>query len=89
MRSHTGVLPGIVDNGDRRAALNATLDHINKKLGKHSVVYGGALGALRYAPLRIAFNRIQDVSLEEGEADGELHPTDAELAKFRLQARVW
>ncbi len=89
VRSHTGVLPGIVDNGDRRAALNATLDHINKKLGKHSVVYGGALGALRYAPLRIAFNRIPDVSLEEGEADGELHPTDAELAKFRLQARVW
>ncbi|GAB1490045.1 DNA polymerase IV [Opitutaceae bacterium] len=88
-RGHTGMLPGIVDNGDRRAVLNATLDHINKKLGKNSVVYGGALGALAYAPLRIAFNRIPDVSLEEGEADGELYPTDAELAKFRLQARVW
>ena len=85
---HTGMLEGIVDNGDRRAGLNATLDHINKKLGKHSVVFGGALGALDYAPVRIAFNRIPDLELEEGQADGELAPNDAELAKFRLAPRV-
>jgi len=87
--AHTGTLAGIVDNGDRRAALNATLDHINRKLGKNSVVYGGALGALAYAPMRIAFNRIPDIKLEEGETDGELYPTDAELAKFRRAPRVW
>ena len=86
--AHTGMLPGIVDNGDRRAALNAALDHINKKLGKNSVVYGGALGALDYAPMRIAFNRIPDVTLEEGETDGELFPTDTELAKFRASGRI-
>lgn len=85
--SHTAALPGILEArpGDdaRRAALNATLDHINKKLGKHSVVYGGALGALAYAPIRIAFQRIPDLVLEEGEPDGELFPTAAELASAR------
>lgn len=86
--AHTGVLDGIVDNGDRRAGLNAALDHINQKLGKHSVVFGGALGALDYAPVRIAFNRIPDLQLEEGEADGDLRPNDAELAKFRLAPRL-
>lgn len=78
---HTGVLPGIVDNGDRRAKLNASIDHINRKLGKNTVVYGGALGALQYAPVRIAFTRIPDLLLEEGEPDGELFPTAAELAR--------
>ena len=85
--SRTAALPGILEArpGDdaRRAALNATLDHINKKLGKHSVVYGGALGALAYAPIRIAFQRIPDLVLEEGEPDGELFPTAAELASAR------
>jgi len=85
--SHTATLPGILEArpGDdaRRAALNATLDHINKKLGKHSVVYGGALGALAYAPIRIAFQRIPDLVLEEGEPDGELFPSAAELASAR------
>lgn len=85
---HTEMLPGIVDNGDRRAGLNAALDHINKKLGKHSVVFGGALGALDYAPVRIAFNRIPDLTLEEGDASGDLRPNDAELAKFRLAPRI-
>ena len=86
--AHTAMLPGIIDNGDRRAGLNAALDHINKKLGKHSVVFGGALGALDYAPVRIAFNRIPDLVLEEGDASGDLRPNDAELAKFRLAPRV-
>ena len=85
--SHTDTLPGLLETrpGDtaRRAALNATLDHINKKLGKHSVVYGGALGALAYAPIRIAFQRIPDLVLEEGEADGELFPNADELATAR------
>ncbi|MCU0792430.1 MAG: hypothetical protein MUE42_06180 [Opitutaceae bacterium] len=85
--SHTDTLPGLLEAspGDaaRRAALNATLDHINKKLGKHSVVYGGALGALAYAPIRIAFQRIPDLVLEEGEPDGELFPLADELTAAR------
>lgn len=85
---HTAMLPGIVDNGDRRAGLNAALDRINKKLGKHSVVFGGALGALDYAPVRIAFNRIPDLQIEEGDANIDLRPTDADLAQARLTPRL-
>jgi DNA polymerase IV len=86
-QAYTGTLPGILEEKygqtARRAALNATLDHINKKLGKHSVVYGGALGALAYAPIRIAFQRIPDLVLEEGELDGELFPTQVDIADAR------
>jgi len=78
---HNALLPGIVDNGDRRAGLNATIDHINRKLGRNTVVYGGALGALHYAPVRIAFTRIPDLDIEAGETDGTLFPTQAELAR--------
>ncbi|MBL9204362.1 MAG: hypothetical protein JNN01_04710 [Opitutaceae bacterium] len=86
-QDHTGGLAGIADTGERRSALHATVDHINRKLGKNSVVFGGALGALRYAPIRIAFNRIPDVTLEEGEDDGTLLPTDEELANAIKGAR--
>lgn len=85
--SHVAALPGILEchpgDDSRRAALNATLDYVNRKLGKHTVVYGGALGALAYAPMRIAFQRIPDLAVEEGEPDGELYPTAAELAAAR------
>lgn len=80
VEGHTGTL---FETGDSRRGLNATVDHINRKLGKNTVFFGGALGALDYAPLRIAFNRIPDVILEEGEADAELIPNEAELARFR------
>lgn len=83
----TGLLPGLLEArpGDeaRRAALNAALDHINRRLGKHTVVYGGALGALAYAPIRIAFQRIPDLEIEEGASDGELFPAAEELAAAR------
>ena len=84
--AHTATLPGLLEapgQSSRRAALNATLDHINRKLGKHAVVYGGAMGALAYAPMRIAFQRIPDLALEEGEPDGELFPTTEDLAAAR------
>jgi DNA polymerase-4 len=85
--ARTELLPGLLDErpGDsaRRAALNDTLDHINKQLGKHSVVYGGAVGALAYAPIRIAFKRIPVIALEEGDIDGELYPTSDVLAAAR------
>jgi DNA polymerase IV len=64
-------LPGLADAAERRAGLNAALDRLNCQLGKHTVVYGGALGALDYAPVRIAFNRIPDLTLEEGGGEGE------------------
>lgn len=81
---HTNALPGLLEtrSGDtsRRTSLHASLDHINRKLGKHTVVFGGALGALAYSPIRTAFQRIPDLALEEGEPDGELFPTTTELS---------
>jgi DNA polymerase IV len=79
-RNHTGTL---FETGDARAGLNAAIDRINRKLGKNTVVYGGALGALHYAPIRIAFNRIPDVALEGGEVDDTLLPTEKELQALR------
>jgi len=76
---HTHTLPGIVDNGDRRAGLNASLDRLNRQLGKNTVVYGGALGALDYAPVRIAFTRIPDLSIE----DPSLVPSPQELSQAK------
>jgi DNA polymerase-4 len=80
MQGHTRTL---FETGDARAPLNAAIDRINRRLGKNTVYYGGAHGALDYAPLRIAFTRIPDVALEEGETCDELLPGEDELAKFR------
>ncbi len=57
-------------------------DVFNRKLGKNSVVFGGALGATHYAPVRIAFGHIPDLALEAG---GEEYtpPDPAELARYR------
>ncbi|MFT3828756.1 MAG: hypothetical protein QM691_03520 [Opitutaceae bacterium] len=75
---------GIVDAGDARAPLHAAVDALNRKLGKNSVVFGGALGATQYAPVRIAFTRIPDLSLEAGgEEYAELKPSADELARFK------
>jgi DNA polymerase IV len=79
-QNHTGTL---FETGDARAGLNAAIDRLNRKLGKNTVVYGGALGALHYAPIRIAFNRIPDVALEGGESDATLLPSDEELRAAR------
>lgn len=73
---------GIVDTGDARAPLHAAVDALNRKLGKNSVVFGGALGATHYAPVRIAFGHIPDLALEAG---GEEYapPSPAELAHYK------
>ncbi|MGC4072542.1 MAG: hypothetical protein QM760_08500 [Nibricoccus sp.] len=82
-QNHTGTL---FETGDARAGLNAAVDRLNRKLGKNTVVYGGALGALHYAPIRIAFNRIPDVALEGGETDDELLATSNEIKNFESQS---
>ena len=48
----------------RRRALLEAVDHLNIKKGKHTVYFGGAHGAVKYAPMRIAFNRIPDPETE-------------------------
>lgn len=41
------------------------MDHLNKVLGKNTVYLGGAHGATRDAPMRIAFTRIPEPEIEE------------------------
>ncbi|MGZ8252349.1 MAG: DNA polymerase Y family protein [Methylophilaceae bacterium] len=44
--------------------LNTALDNLNMRYGKNTVYFGGAHNALSYAPLRIAFNHIPDLDIE-------------------------
>ena len=45
--------------------LNKALDILNLKYGKNTVYFAGAHNALKYAPMRIAFNHIPDMVVEE------------------------
>lgn len=45
--------------------LFAAVDHLNKVFGKNTVYLGGAHGATKDAPMRIAFTRIPDPKIEE------------------------
>jgi DNA polymerase-4 len=48
-----------------RGKLFAAVDHLNKVLGKNTVYLGGAHGATKDAPMRIAFTRIPEPEVEE------------------------
>ncbi len=48
-----------------RGKLFEAVDHLNKVLGKNTVYLGGAHGATKDAPMRIAFTRIPDPEIEE------------------------
>ncbi|MBI2517505.1 MAG: DNA polymerase [Opitutae bacterium] len=48
-----------------RDRLFSAVDLLNKTFGKNSVYFGGAHGATKYAPMRIAFTRIPKPELEE------------------------
>lgn len=48
-----------------RGQLFAAVDHLNKVLGKNTVYLGGAHGATKDAPMRIAFTRIPEPEVEE------------------------
>ena len=52
------------ERGARRRALLAAVDQINHKEGKNSAYFAGAHGAVKYTPMRIAFNRIPDPETE-------------------------
>jgi DNA polymerase-4 len=45
--------------------LDGVLDKLHRRFGNDAIYFGGAFGALHEAPLRIAFNHIPDVALEE------------------------
>jgi DNA polymerase-4 len=63
--AHTGDL---FDTTSRRAPLLRAVDTLNASMGKNTVFFGGAHGALNRAPTRIAFNHIPDAT-EMGELD--------------------
>lgn len=48
-----------------RGELFKAVDHLNKVFGKNTVYLGGAHGATKDAPMRIAFTRIPDPEIEE------------------------
>jgi len=45
--------------------LNKAIDMLNLKYGKNTVYFGGAYTALKSAPMRIAFNYVPDVVVED------------------------
>jgi DNA polymerase-4 len=53
--------------GPARNALNDSLDAINKKYGKNTLYLGTAWNALSSAPMRIAFNHIPDLEVDDDE----------------------
>lgn len=50
---------------DERKKLNATLDKLNTKYGKHAAYFGGAHRAIDHGKIAIAFNHIPDVNTEK------------------------
>lgn len=50
---------------DERKKLNATLDKLNTKYGKHAAYFGGAHRAIDHGKIAIAFNHIPDVNIEK------------------------
>lgn len=75
LKMHTPDLFEQQDEKNRERLLNA-VDHLNKVLGKNSVYFGGAHGATKGAPMRIAFTRIPKPELEEIDRryEGRLKP---------------
>ena len=52
--------------------LNAALDKLNLRYGKNTVYFGGAHNALNNAPMRIAFNHVPDLDVENDDHAAEL-----------------
>jgi DNA polymerase IV len=50
---------------DERKKLNATLDKLNLKYGKHAAYFGGAHRAIDHGKMAIAFNHIPDIETEK------------------------
>ncbi|MEO6846240.1 MAG: DNA polymerase [Chthoniobacterales bacterium] len=55
--------PSFFENPNQQR-LDVVVDALNERYGKNTVYFGGASGALKAAPMRIAFNRIPDIATE-------------------------
>lgn len=58
------VTPDLLLRNPAHDRLCAAMDQLNRRLGKHTVSFGAAMGALEYTPMRIAFTRIPDQETE-------------------------
>lgn len=58
------VTPDLLLHNPVHERLCHAMDELNKRLGKNTVTFGAALGALDYTPMRIAFTRIPDQETE-------------------------
>ena len=54
----------LFDEGRPHDRLNAVIDAVNLRYGRHSLYFGGAHMALEAAPMRIAFGHIPDLETE-------------------------
>lgn len=70
-----------------RGKLFAAVDHLNKVLGKNTVYLGGAHGATKDAPMRIAFTRIPEPEIEE--IDRSYEGRLKKPKKPRTEPEVW
>ncbi|HEX4858096.1 MAG TPA: DNA polymerase [Usitatibacteraceae bacterium] len=54
-----------LERTEQKHRLNATIDQLNTRFGKHAAYFGGAHRALDHGKLAIAFNHIPDVETEK------------------------
>ena len=64
LRPETVWTPDLFEDVPRHDPLNAAMDHLNIRYGRDTVFLGGAFGAQKAAPMRIAFNYIPDSATE-------------------------
>jgi DNA polymerase IV len=71
---------------EENPALNKLLDRINGKYGNNKIYFGGLQQALSHAPMRISFNQIPDVSLEDESEHNDL--LTKRMNQFRVLAEA-
>ena len=64
----TQATPSLFTEGKNRTRLNRAVDALNERFGKRSAYFAGAHGALKSAPMRIAFNHVPDLKSESDDA---------------------
>ena len=80
-----GTCPFLFVEMPENPALTKLLDTINKKYGNNKMHFSSTQSALDSAPMRISFNRIPDVGLEEESGEKELWTK--RLNQFRVMPK--
>jgi len=81
-----GTCPPLFSEMAENPALTKLLDNVNKKYGNNKMYFGSMQQALDSAPMRISFNQIPDVALEEESGKNELWMK--RLNQFRVLAEA-